>query len=638
MNIKDVAKLAGVSASTVSKVINNKDKDISIETRKKVLKIIKEKEYIPYFNLHEKNNAKNKLIGVILKRNNKERDNIILHIEKFAKEKEYYIILNYIDDEEEILECIKNLAKKRVSGLIIDSNKYVSYKNLDRLSIYINDTKNFEEKEKICFYYRLSVAGKLAVTTLMKYGHKKIACIVNKKDISIIEGYKNIMQKMGNDIEPLWIYSGENIEEIENMGIQQCISKDCTAIICGSKEIALCVYKFVKKIGLNIPNDLSIIVIGDDAILNLLDDGISAIALPISDICFNAVNSLINLIEKEEEKELKKEYQPSFIERNSVTKPSQSKQGEKIIVVGSLNMDTTIEVSRIPINGETQLAESIKEFPGGKGANQAVGAGKLDGNVYIIGCLGNDIEGKQLYHNLNENHVHMDGIIFDDVLASGKAYINIDKKGESTIVVYSGANKKLNVSHINQYKYLFKNAKYCLLSMEISSEIIEYTINLCKQYNVQVMLKPSAVNKISDSILKNVDYFIPNEKELNQLVLLGNNIEEKSKILLNKGVKNIIVTLGKNGCFLYNDRYKKYFEGSGFQAVDTTGGADSFISTLAVYLSEGKQLLEAISYAIYASGLTVTRYGVQPALPDRKLLEIYKDEIYLKYKIFKEKD
>lgn len=108
MNIKDIAKLAGVSASTVSKVINNKDRDISEDTRKKVLKIIKEQEYVPYANLHERNNAKNKLIGVILKRNNPNRDNIISYVEKFAKEKEYCIILDYVNDEKEILESIKN--------------------------------------------------------------------------------------------------------------------------------------------------------------------------------------------------------------------------------------------------------------------------------------------------------------------------------------------------------------------------------------------------------------------------------------------------------------------------------------------------------------------------------------------------
>lgn len=634
MNIKDIAKLAGVSASTVSKVINNKDRDISEDTRKKVLKIIKEQEYVPYANLHERNNAKNKLIGVILKRNNPNRDNIISYVEKFAKEKEYCIILDYVNDEKEILESIKKLVGKRVSGLIIDSKQNIYYKNFDKLSVYINGTKNFEEKEKVCFYYRLFSASKLATEIFIKYGHKKIACIVNENDISIVEGYKNIMQEADNELDPLWIYLGKNIQDIEQYGIQQCISKGVTAIICGSKEIALCIYKFAKKIGINIPDNLSILVIGDDAILKLLDDGVSAIELPILDICASTVNTLIDLIEKKEEKELKKEFYPKFINRNSIKKPSQNNQGKKIIVVGSLNIDTTIEVSRIPINGETQLAESIKEFPGGKGGNQAVGAGKLNGNVYILGCLGNDIGGKQIYHSLSENHVHMDGLIFDDMLSSGKAYINIDKNGESTIVVYSGANKKLNVNHINQYRYLFKNAKFCLLSMEISNEIIKYTINLCKQYNVQVMLKPSAVDKISDDILKDIDYFIPNEKELNQLVISGNNIEKKSEILLNTGVKNIIVTLGKKGCFLYNNNYKKYFEGSGFQAIDTTGGADSFISTLAVYLSEGKQLLKSIAYAVYASGLTVSRYGVQPALPDRNLLEIYKDEIYLKYKIF----
>ncbi len=638
MNIKDIAKLAGVSASTVSKVINNKDKDISIETRKKVLKVIEEEEYTPYFNLQEKNNAKNKLIGVILKRDNKERDNIILNIEKFAREKDYNIVLNYINDENDVLVCVKNLIKKRVSGLIIDSQKYIATKNLDKLSVYINGTKNFEGKEKLCLYYRLSAAGKLATETLINYGHRKIACIIEEKDNSILEGYKTTMQKMGNDIDPLWTYKGKNIEDVKQYAIQQCLNEEVTAVICGSKEIALCVYKFVKKTGINVPDDLSILVIGDDELLSLLDNGVSAIELPIVDICKESVTFLIDLIEKREEKELNKEFKPKLIERYSIKGPSQNKQGEKIIVVGSLNMDTTIEVSRVPINGETQLAESIREFPGGKGANQAVGAGKLDGNVYIIGCVGNDISGKQLYHSLNENHVHMDGIIFDSVLSSGKAYINIDKNGESTIVVYPGANKKLNIAHINQYKYLFKDAKYCLLSMETSKEIIEYTINLCKRYNVQVLLKPSAIDKICDDILKNIDYFIPNEKELNQLVNTGESIEEKSEVLLEKGVKNIIVTLGKKGCFLCNGEYKEYFEASGFQAIDTTGGADSFISTLAVYLSEGKNLLEAIGYAIYASGLTVTRYGVQPALPDRKLLELYRDEIYLKYNILKSED
>ena len=100
--------------------------------------------------------------------------------------------------------------------------------------------------------------------------------------------------------------------------------------------------------------------------------------------------------------------------------------------------------------------------------------------------------------------------------------------------------------------------------------------------------------------------------------------------------ENVIVTLGARGCYLKNEETSMYFEGTGFVPIDTTGGGDSFISALAVYLSEGRPLVKAIGYAIYASGITVTRYGVQPALPDRKSVDIYEDEIYSRYKMIKE--
>lgn len=112
---------------------------------------------------------------------------------------------------------------------------------------------------------------------MINYGHRKIACIIEEKDNSILEGYKTTMQKMGNDIDPLWTYKGKNIEDVKQYAIQQCLNEEVTAVICGSKEIALCVYKFVKKTGINVPDDLSILVIGDDELLSLLDNGVSAI-------------------------------------------------------------------------------------------------------------------------------------------------------------------------------------------------------------------------------------------------------------------------------------------------------------------------------------------------------------------------
>ena len=631
MNIQDIAKLAGVSASTVSKVMNGKDKDISEETRKKVLEVIEKENYIPYSKFREKAGMKSHLIGLILKTQNRERENIILTVEKKAKEKGYGLLINYAETQKEIEFCAEEMRQKKVEGILVDSDKNLSVCGFENSCIYFNQTKEFDEKQKVTFYYRLSEAGRLAVERLHKEGHEKIACIILNKDKAICDGYEMAMRSMNMQIQPMWIYEGKTIEDIEKYGIRQCLSKKVTAVVCSSPEIAYCLYKIMERTRMSVPDTLSIISIGESRLLELIGDGITSVKLPAENMSSDAVEYLVEMIQKEKKSELMRKFSPILIERNSITKPAQEKQGEKIVVVGSMNMDTTVEVSRIPVNSETQLAERLYVFTGGKGGNQAVGVGKLGGQVYMIGCLGNDMDGKQLYSTLVENHVHVDGVLFDNELPSGKAYINVDKNGESTIVVYQGANRNLSIEQINRCKHLFQNAKYCLLSLEIPKAIAEYTIKFCKRNDTQVILKPSAADKIKEELLKDIDYFIPNEKELHNFVQGKGTIEKKAKVLLDKGVENVIVTRGEKGCYLRNKDYSMYFEGSGFEAVDTTGGADSFISALAVCLSEGKNIIQAIGFAIYASGISVTRHGVQPALPDRKAVEIYEDEIRSKY-------
>ena len=195
-----------------------------------------------------------------------------------------------------------------------------------------------------------------------------------------------------------------------------------------------------------VPDALSMIVVGDSPVLKLLGDGITAVRLPAGQMARNAAECLTEMIQAQKEMELMRKFSPEITERRSIVHPAQEKLGEKIIVVGSMNMDVTMEVSRVPVSGETQIADRLFVFPGGKGGHQAVGAGKLGGQVYMIGCLGNDMDGKQLYSSLTENHVHMAGVLFDTVLPSGKAYISVDSSGESTIVVYQGANGHLDAS------------------------------------------------------------------------------------------------------------------------------------------------------------------------------------------------
>ena len=633
MNIHDIAKLAGVSASTVSKVMNGKDKDISDKTKQKVLEVIEQEQYVPYLKFREKEGLKSHLIGLVMKKYNREGAQIVRSAQKEAAEKGYGLLVRFADNLEEIQECIDDMIKKGVAGLLVDSEKLLNTRKLEDVTVYLNQTKEFDDRQKATFYYRLSEAGRLAAQRLMQEGHERIACVTMTGERTIQDGYQIAMREAHLAMQPLWVYEGRSLEEIEDYGIQQCLEENVTAVICGSQEIAGCFYKAVERLQIAMPDSLSIIAVGDGRWMEILADGITAVRLPAEEMSREAVDYLVEMIQGKKQVEVMRKFSPSIVERNSIMGSPREKQGERIVVVGSMNMDITIEVSRIPLKGETQIAEKVYTFPGGKGGNQAVGAGKLGGRVYMIGCVGNDLDGKQLYSSLTENHVHMEGVQVNASVPSGKAYINVDQNGESTIVVYQGANRSLSIEQINRCRYLFQSAKYCLLSLEIPEVIAEYTIKFCRRNDTKVILKPSATDKIKEELLKDIAYFVPNENELHRFVPGRMSLEEKAQFLFEKGIENVIVTLGEKGCYLKNQDYSMYFDGTGFEAVDTTGGADSFISALAVYLSEGRSLIHAIGFAVYASGISVTRYGVQPALPDRKAVEIYEDEIYSRYQI-----
>lgn len=641
MNIYDIAKIAGVSASTVSKVINGKDKDISENTKKKVLKVVEEENYIPYLKFREKEGIKNRIIGLILKKDNKERENIVLSVQEMAGKQGYGVLICYANSHEEIEKNVEEMVKKRVSGLLIDSERAVVNRTLENATIYLSQTQDFDKTLKSVFYYCLSDAGELATERMIQEGHKRIACIILESDQSILEGYKTAMQKAEIPIQSFWTYTGKTLSDIEQYGIRQCLADNVTAVICGSPEITGCFCKIADRMQINIPEGISVISIGDHRWMEIMGSSITSIKFPVADMGYEAVAYLLNMIREKTRIEIVRKFQPTLVERNSIVCPATEKQGDKIVVVGSMNMDVTVQVSRIPIQGETQLAEKLYVSPGGKGANQAVGAGRLGGQVYMIGSLGNDMDGKQIFNNLLENYVHMEGVRFDHLLPSGKAYITVDQDGESTIVVYQGANVNLSIEQINRCRYLFREAKFCLLSMEIPEATTEYAIKCCKQNNTKIILKPSATEKIKDELLSEINYLIPNENELHMLVRGEHTLEEKAQRLIENGVENVIVTLGNRGCYLKNKELSLHFEGSGFEAVDTTGGADSFISAFAVYLSEGKDIIQAIEFAIYASGISVTRCGAQPSLPDRKAVDIYADEIHAKYKMItgrREKD
>ncbi len=633
MTIQEIAALANVSPSTVSKIVNGKDKDISETTRQRVLSIIEEYNYVPYSRYRKDERRKQRLIGVILKDVYSRAGQMLRSMEQAMIPRGYNLIPRIVDGSpESIAEAVRQMQSLNISGLLICSDQDLGAYTADLNTVYITESNDFSSSQGSTFYLSLYDAGKLAAARLIGEGHTRLSCIVLKEHSSILYGAEEALRRHGEPCRMEAWHTGESMDDIiAEGGLEDCVNDSVTAVICGSPEIARAVCSYASAAGICIPHMLSVISIGDETSLKYISGGITAVELPFEEMAERAALYLLDTISQRKSAEATKSVPLSLVDRGSISPPAPAARETNILVVGSLNMDITLELSDIPVDGETQIAGGILTLPGGKGGNQAVGSGKLGGNVSMIGRLGKDPDGRLLHKSLTDNQVNVEGIEFDSVNDSGKAFVYIDRNGENTIVVYPGANLCLDGRQLVRHESLFQKSNYCLLSLEISAEAATSAIQMCRAHNVQVMLKPSAVDKLDSSLLSHIHYLIPNERELNRIIPGELPLEEKTGMLLEKGVRNVIVTLGKRGCYLRNSEHSIYFPSAPFTAVDTTGGADSFISALAVCLSQGQELIYSVVYATYAAGITVTRYGVQEALPDRKTIGIYRSDIEKMY-------
>ncbi|MEG8989747.1 ribokinase [Ignavibacteria bacterium 4148-Me] len=297
------------------------------------------------------------------------------------------------------------------------------------------------------------------------------------------------------------------------------------------------------------------------------------------------------------------------------------KRNKEIIVVGSTNTDLVSFVKKFPKPGETIFGKMFHIYPGGKGANQAVGLAKLGKNVVFISKVGNDDFGKKMLMNLKANRVNVKNIIIDNENPTGIAMITVDESGENYIVVISGANMNLSSEDIYKKQNLFSGAKIFLTQLEIPLETIDVCLSLSKINNMMTVLNPAPAKVLPEKILSLVDIITPNESELGILTNMeinSNSIEKAANILISKGVKNVVVTLGEKGAFLYNGKIAKYFPPYAIKALDTTAAGDAFNAGLVYALSEGYPLDDAIKFANATAAVSVTKYGAQTSMPTKE--------------------
>lgn len=297
-------------------------------------------------------------------------------------------------------------------------------------------------------------------------------------------------------------------------------------------------------------------------------------------------------------------------------------QQSKILVIGSLNMDWVIRVPHTLEEGETLLGAFTDEVPGGKGANQAYAVASLGGDVTMLGAVGSDKVGEKLIDNLEVVGVNTTHIATIPDMKSGLALIHVNDKGNNSIVVLPNANAAVDNAYIDSKKALIEEADIIILQMEIPIETVYYTIHKAHSLNKTVILNPApAPSSIPDEVLGKIDYITPNQTELQILSgIPAKDIEsakQGAKVLLEKGVKNILVTLGDQGALFINNEETMHIIGEKVIAKDTTAAGDCFNGAFAVYLAEGKSIKEAISFANKASGIAVTRKGAQISIPKR---------------------
>ena len=300
---------------------------------------------------------------------------------------------------------------------------------------------------------------------------------------------------------------------------------------------------------------------------------------------------------------------------------------KNICVIGSLNMDLVVNVDTMPKPGQTIIGSNFKEVPGGKGANQAVAMARLNGNVTMIGKVGEDGFGQTLINSLKNDKVDTT-YIQTAKGATGVALITVDKNAQNSIVVSPGANFEVKEDDIDNNIEAIKNSDIVVLQLETPLDTIKYALNKAKELNKYTILNPAPAVKLDDEIIKNIDLLTPNETELEIIsgvsIETEEDIQKAAQIMIEKGVKELIVTLGSKGSLYINKEKSMFKKAYKVEAVDTTAAGDSYTGALAVALSQDKGMEEAMDFASKVGALSVLKEGAQSSLPTLEDVENFR--------------
>ncbi|MGG4609211.1 ribokinase [Providencia sp. Me31A] len=298
----------------------------------------------------------------------------------------------------------------------------------------------------------------------------------------------------------------------------------------------------------------------------------------------------------------------------------------KLVVLGSINADHILNVKQFPQPGETVRGDKYQVAFGGKGANQAVAAGRSGADITFIACVGDDAIGASIKKQLSLDNIKTECIDAIKDETTGVALIYVNEQGENIIGINAGANAQLTQERLTHYQQKIVEADALLMQLESPIETVQMAAEIAKKNNTKVILNPAPAQSLPDSLLSLVDIITPNETEAEHLTGItvndDNGAQAAAQALHQKGISKVMITLGARGVW-YSEKGSqgKIIAGFRVKAVDTIAAGDTFNGAYVTALLEGKSNEDAIVFAHAAAAIAVTRPGAQPSVPWRKEID-----------------
>ena len=307
--------------------------------------------------------------------------------------------------------------------------------------------------------------------------------------------------------------------------------------------------------------------------------------------------------------------------------------GKKVVVFGSFVVDLTGRTKTLPVPGQTVMGSTFVMGPGGKGSNQAVAAHRAGADVTLVTKVGKDVFGKVATDFYEKEGMNTEYIFVDEEKETGCALITVEEgTAQNEIVVISGACGNITDEDVEKSRALIESADILLLQLEINFDALYKVIDIAHAAGVTIVLNTAPAAELPAEVLKKLDIVTPNETEAQILtgvkIVNGDDAKKAAEVLMEKGVKQVVITLGSMGAFAMNSENTELVERLSVDAIDTTGAGDAFNGGFVMALAEGKDLFTALRYGNVTGALSVTRKGTAPSMPDREAIDRLYAEAY----------